>query len=509
MAIVRLEDQETPYDLDGEAAVVAAAFLGRPEYVKRAREIVSPDVFYSERHRHIWRAVMALEDAGQPIDHPSVCAWLQDDGRLAQVGGPAYVTDVLRSAAVVNSVSLVAHAQRVRELWVRRQVIAACQNIIGQGYARQLDATQMLDRMREHIELLSRKTAAGSNPLPLINLTELAQPLPPVPYLCADLGIAPGPPVLFAGYGYSRKTMAVQDMVLSVAAGIPIWNAYPCRQGRALHIDYEQGRYLTQERYQRLARARGFELSSLPADAFALSCMPRVYLDDREASSVFARAFEGYALVVIDSLRAACPGADENSSEIRRYLDVLTRAAEMTGAVVVVIHHARKPQKDDPGGAKFAIRGSSSLFDACASVFVFTGDKGEATTVHHEKDRIRGSCLDDFRLDAEDVPDSDENPRDRKWGLRIIHIPPEKVSAVMPGATPEKKLAMVERKIVEVLRTRPGLSGGSICEMIEARRQVVLAALERMTLKGEVRCERKGRNVNYRLPDVIDMGVSA
>jgi 5S rRNA maturation endonuclease (ribonuclease M5) len=259
----------------------------------------------------------------------------------------------------------------------------------------------------------------------VVALDDLAKPLPPVPWVCKSLGLAPGAVSLTAGYGYSRKTMALQSLGLAIAAGKPAWGVYATRQGPFVHLDYEQGRRLTQERYQRLARGMGFELLDLPKGALRVACMPRIYLDEKDIADELVKLVDGAVFVLVDSLRAAFPHADENSSEVRSYLDVLSRVSERTGALFDVIHHARKPSNDEKaGGETYAIRGSSALFDACQSVHVFIGAKDTPTTVHHQKDRIRGACADTFGLTGEDIP-SGNDPR---WGLRVVHLEPEQLS---------------------------------------------------------------------------------
>lgn len=309
----------------------------------------------------------------------------------------------------------------------------------------------------------------------LLDVAELAKVLPPVPWVCEPLGLAPGAISLVAGYGYSRKTMAMQSLGLSVAAGKQVWGLFSARRGPFVHLDYEQGRRLTQERYQRLARGMGFELADLPAGALRVACMPRLYLDAKETFDDLVRLVDGASFVLVDSLRAAFPHADENSSEVRSYLDVLSRVSERTGAAFAVIHHARKPQKDNDAGATFAIRGSSALFDACQSVYVFIGEKNTPTTVHHQKDRIRGACLDDFGLDGEDV----ERDNDRRWGLRVVHLEAAQI----------KKMDAIDEAKAEVLKTvrksRSGFySANDLASVIGLGRARVLAAIRTLQHEG-------------------------
>lgn len=284
--------------------------------------------------------------------------------------------------------------------------------------------------------------------LSTVGVTELAEPLPQQNFLVEALGIGPGAPTVIAGYGFAAKTMSLQSLLLDIATGAPAWAVYRCRSGRALHIDFEQGLRLCQERYQRLAKGRGLDLRELrEGDRLRLAVHPSVYLTADDAECVFTSAFAGFDVVLIDSLKAATAGADENSSEIRQYVDVLGRVSEKTGATIILVHHARKPKADDPKGARYAMRGSSALYDAMASVFFFAGTKGEPTRVAHEKCRNRGIMVDDFGLQVEDV----EVDGDRRAGLRVVHMEPEQLAAAHPGAeaSPTRNIERIRRYLLE------------------------------------------------------------
>lgn len=304
----------------------------------------------------------------------------------------------------------------------------------------------------------------------IVSITDLAEPLGPIPWLCESLKLAPGPVALFAGYGYSRKTLALQSLGLSVAFGKPAWGVFGCKEGTFVHLDYEQGRRLTQERYQRLARGMGRELADLEAKALKVCIMPSVYLDQTDIEDRLMALCEGASFVLVDSLRAAFPTADENSSEVRRYLDALSRIAERTGAVIAVIHHARKPNGANGGGLSHMIRGSGALFDACQSVFVFEGEKGKPTRVHHLKERIRGLELDSFGLTSEDI--YDDSGHDASWGLRLRHLEPEQMNEA-------------ERAITEAMRTRNASAAIRAVEKLFAEKNFLLK-LTREEIKSAV-----------------------
>jgi hypothetical protein len=306
--------------------------------------------------------------------------------------------------------------------------------------------------------------------------------LPPVPWLCEGLRLAPGGVACLAGYGFSGKTVVAQSIALSVATGRHVFGVHRCKRGRVLHLDYEQGHRLTYERYQRLARGMGVTPDDI-ADRLRVAVFPTTYLDSPHAPDIFARTLEGFDLVIVDSQRAAAPTVDENSSEVRAVIDLLARGGDKTGALPMFLHHARKPGEGQMGGAKTAIRGSSAIYDACASVFVLTADKGDPTRVSHEKDRFCGVLIQDFGVRFEDVELGD----DPRAGFRVVHLDREQLDA-RPSSTAGATLAKHAERIVTWLGACEGTfagNKGALCDAIGMNRSAFFKALS--TLEGSER----------------------
>jgi hypothetical protein len=332
-------------------------------------------------------------------------------------------------------------------------------------------------------EMLRAMVAANPTAAGLLSAAEIFAPLPPISWLCQAFDVAPGAPVLIAGYGYSGKTVAAQDLALAVATGTNAWGRFPVRTGRVLHLDYEQGSYLDRLRYQRLAAARGIDPRSIDG-RLVLSPMPGWYIDDDDRDDELARLADGFDLGVVDSFRAACPRTDENSSDARVPLDRLTRISEKTGTTWLVIHHARKPSQNATGGARMAVRGSGALYDACGSVLVFAAEKGDPVTVEHEKARISGRTHEPFQLWIEDV-DTDAGP---KGGLRVSALD----GAPTTKQTPSQRLQEVQARVLEFVRDQGGTAGGNnvISQHLGGKRETLSAAISELVRTG--RLERGG-----------------
>lgn len=148
-----------PHDLDAEAAMLSAAFIDGAAADLLILECEPTDC-YSESHRWMCEAVIELRRASQPVDVLTVCGWLKDHGRLEQVGGRAYLTDVLNSAPVVTNVSV--YARRVRGKSKLRKILATAHRILAEGYNEVPDPDAFADRAAQsmHDAAMSRSTKA-------------------------------------------------------------------------------------------------------------------------------------------------------------------------------------------------------------------------------------------------------------------------------------------------------------------------------------------------------------
>jgi hypothetical protein len=314
----------------------------------------------------------------------------------------------------------------------------------------------------------------------VLDVADIFAPLAPVNWLCAPLDIAPGAPILLAGYGYTGKTVCAQDVALAVATGTRAWGLLSVRQGRVVHIDYEQGEYLTRMRYQRLARARGIDPRDL-ADRLRVVPLPPWYLDG-DTHDALARLCDGADLVIIDSFRAAAPRTDESSSEARVPLDRLTRLSDATGVVPWVIHHARKPTRDAQGGPRMSVRGSGALYDACGSVLVAAAEKGQPIRLAHEKARITGRTHEDLLVHIEDM----EMDGDPVAGLRVTATLAGEVQAQDDSGA---RYAALRARVLEMVRQEGTFAGGTAAlrARLGGRKEDISAAVAELVHGGSIR----------------------
>ncbi len=254
--------------------------------------------------------------------------------------------------------------------------------------------------------------------------SDLDTELDPVAWVVEALGIAPGAVTIIGGAGFGGKTVSMQSLALSVASGMPAWGMFPVARGRVIHLDWEQGRRLTQDRYQRLARYMGLRLADCD---LTVACLPTAHLDDERSEAVMCRIVQGARLCIIDAFRGAFPKAQENDSGVRSWLDMLQRVSDRTGCAIIVIAHSRKMSQDVD--VRSSLRGSGALFDACQTCYMLDGAKNRPTQVHNTKDRLLGETRETFGLVVADVEGVHNDMLEKRWGLRVTYASPADVQA--------------------------------------------------------------------------------
>src|SRR5512138_3221145 len=86
--------QSQPHSRPAEEAVLGAVLIDAEAYYSVA-QFLRPDDFYIVRNRWVWEAFTRLHERRAPIDYLTVCEELEQQGQLAEIGGPAYVMTLI------------------------------------------------------------------------------------------------------------------------------------------------------------------------------------------------------------------------------------------------------------------------------------------------------------------------------------------------------------------------------------------------------------------------------
>ncbi|HSY20677.1 MAG TPA: DnaB-like helicase N-terminal domain-containing protein [Polyangiaceae bacterium] len=442
--------QPAPHDIFAEGATISASLLSS-DHAARAAAILKPKDFFSEAHRRIFEAVTELVGSGKPIDVVLVASWLLERDRLKQVGGMAYLTEVLNSAPAVVNVE--AYAYTVARHARTRKAIEAAEKLAADLRARK-DPSMCME-----VALPDLQPESKSGPT-VTWAGDLAAPLPTKNWTSRDLTIIAGRPSVLAGRGGTRKGWLAMALQICGAADVTLFGRVRMRTGlRSLYADYEQTPTPTAERYQLLAHGYEIDLAGLenrlgyvwkPIPTWA----PRSERSREKARDALSRMVEGIDLVVVDSVRASAQGVEENSNAASMPLELATEVSTLTGTTFLFLDHAGKPPADNAvRGRKDAQRGHSSKLDASQTLFVFSCEKGEPTLVTCERSQLapEPSWPADFQFTL----------ASHNGGVRLEEV------VTAPVQRNASAFDALKTKIVELVKGEPTLtSKNAICARI-------------------------------------------
>ncbi len=148
-----VEGRVPPQDIEAEAAVIANVLLASTSGgtvavltgLRIVRSFLRPEHFFSEAHRRIYEAALEVDASGSPVDITTVGTQLRDRDRLVQIGGMAYLTELLNAAPSCAPKALMAYAATVHEKWRVRQAAAVMQTESARAYFDYGDAQAYID----------------------------------------------------------------------------------------------------------------------------------------------------------------------------------------------------------------------------------------------------------------------------------------------------------------------------------------------------------------------------
>src|SRR2546423_14111329 len=82
-----------PHSLQAEEAVLGSV-LKNPASIVQVADFLKPEDFYSQRNKHVFRAMLSLFADGKPIDYHSTADALQQQGSYEASGGLLYLSEL-------------------------------------------------------------------------------------------------------------------------------------------------------------------------------------------------------------------------------------------------------------------------------------------------------------------------------------------------------------------------------------------------------------------------------
>lgn len=135
-------DQLAPHSIEAEEAVLGAILIN-PDALLEV-PFLTADMFFIVRHAWIWEAMQAVSDRGEPLDYLTVCNDLDQAGRLAEVGGAAYVLRLI--GITPSALNCEGYGRIVERMALRRRLIEAAGQIARIAHSEETDIEAVIDQ---------------------------------------------------------------------------------------------------------------------------------------------------------------------------------------------------------------------------------------------------------------------------------------------------------------------------------------------------------------------------
>lgn len=148
-----------PQDLEAEQSVLGAMML-KPEAIDVVTEILDGRDFYREAHRHIFDAIISLNEKKEPIDVVTLTNELRQMGKMELVGS---TSDLMLLVDRVPTASNAEHyAQIVKEMSSGRKLAIAGTTIASEAYDTSIPLKEKMDMAEFRIfEATEQKVQKG------------------------------------------------------------------------------------------------------------------------------------------------------------------------------------------------------------------------------------------------------------------------------------------------------------------------------------------------------------
>ncbi|HJV34160.1 replicative DNA helicase [Geomonas sp.] len=391
-----------PQSLEAEMSILGGILVDN-EAINRVLEMLTPDDLYRESHRKIMRAMIELNERGEPCDLITMTTILRKKGELEEVGGGAYLATLVDYVPMAANIAY--YCKIVKEKCITRRVISAATDLVSKGFEDKVDVEELLDTAQKVIFEISENKLRPAyfqvcdilkDTIKNIELLyEKKEQVTGVPSGYTDLdkittGFHAGDLVIIAG----RPAMGKTTFALNVAQYAAI-NAAPCYPAAifSLEMPKEQlvERLLCSEARVDLGKLRSGHLQEndwpkLTKGAGALHDA-KIFIDDTPSISVMElrskarrlKAEHDIGIVVIDYLQLMRGGPNPESrqqeiSEISRSLKAL--AKELCIPVVALSQLNRGlEQRTDKRPMMSDLRESGAIEqDADIIMFVYRGE---------------------------------------------------------------------------------------------------------------------------------------
>ena len=137
-----------PQHIESEQALLGAILI-RTDSLYEISDALQSEMFYAEKHRIIYEAMLDLHRKHEPIDLLTLAARLEERSHLDPIGGRAYLVEL--AGMVPSSANAKYYAETVHKKHVLRNLIHTADQVSELGYKEELPLEEILDEAESKI----------------------------------------------------------------------------------------------------------------------------------------------------------------------------------------------------------------------------------------------------------------------------------------------------------------------------------------------------------------------
>lgn len=138
-----------------EEAILGASLLEKDAF-DRVTDLLKPECFYVEAHKHIFQAMIDLHTRRMPIDLLTVVEQLKRSEKLEHIGGPYTIAKITNG--VTSGANIETHARIVMQKHILRELIRISGEVMNMAYDDSSDAFEVLDQAEQSTGMLRMGT---------------------------------------------------------------------------------------------------------------------------------------------------------------------------------------------------------------------------------------------------------------------------------------------------------------------------------------------------------------
>jgi len=144
-----------PTNLEAEKAVLGGILIDSEVFYDIA-DAITPDHFYSDKNKRVFKAILDLFKKNDPIDLVTLVDRLKKNKDLVKSGGRDYITSLIEDLPIAENVRT--YSSMVKEAYIKRELVRASKKIGELSMDPSIETGDLLDRTEQMLFRVSKDT---------------------------------------------------------------------------------------------------------------------------------------------------------------------------------------------------------------------------------------------------------------------------------------------------------------------------------------------------------------